>query len=715
MVVGERNSNTTPSTTIENASTSRPLNRRTKAQRAKDAQEAGRSSKSVSKLQSLFGGEKSRGEKAADGKGSVKSQGFWAARTARVANEAPSETRGETVTDGVIKAVADEVVADEAVVAVSKTLSQTACEEQGREVAKMPYQDDLGSSAPKPYVQASIFSEVPSKAGEAELLGLGRLEPYLALWPSVLGLAFCRIGLLCGTYGNYASSDEGIFTDGSMFVSLVVFIALFIGLSAWRKTIAKPVVNMLTRVCILVQFLAILGLTFLQTQPPTSDFWRFTLSVICTFSACGSMFYWLRRMRGCASVTAAVFVFSALGLSEILVYLGTLVPTEVEYSIAALVVLLQFPCQVLARRREKACSIDSLTPETDYFGFSANMITNRNFLIANAIGIACMGAVTGFLRGYPDGLPIPFTPVTRAAYGLLVIALCVAVVALVVHRRKNIMTVGFFLLLEVMACLALIMFSAFPGALDIGSVFATTLNALMVGFVWYITIAFMSSGWRDPYYYALAGWCVWLGSRSLARMALMASFPLADNPLLLCAVMGSLIVLSTQVVFVQFIRIGHMVTRQEAEREWNLVQQMSQQVAVEVPLTPTCPVASGGACVASSDPNVTAEEFGDSEGPKDTLLTRIMGLDDGGVSIAMAEAQQKSLEQSAREIGNQFMLSDREIEVLALYARGFTQKRVAEELYISPGTAHAHIKRIYAKTGFHSRQEILDYMEDYAS
>ena len=44
-----------------------------------------------------------------------------------------------------------------------------------------------------------------------------------------------------------------------------------------------------------------------------------------------------------------------------------------------------------------------------------------------------------------------------------------------------------------------------------------------------------------------------------------------------------------------------------------------------------------------------------------------------------------------------------------------TQKRVAEELYISPSTAHAHIKRIYAKTGLHSRQEILDYMEKYTS
>ena len=69
----------------------------------------------------------------------------------------------------------------------------------------------------------------------------------------------------------------------------------------------------------------------------------------------------------------------------------------------------------------------------------------------------------------------------------------------------------------------------------------------------------------------------------------------------------------------------------------------------------------------------------------------------------------------AEEVGKQFLLSEREVEVLSLYALGWTQKRVAEELFISPGTAHAHIKRIYAKTGLHSRQEILDYMEKYTS
>jgi len=53
--------------------------------------------------------------------------------------------------------------------------------------------------------------------------------------------------------------------------------------------------------------------------------------------------------------------------------------------------------------------------------------------------------------------------------------------------------------------------------------------------------------------------------------------------------------------------------------------------------------------------------------------------------------------------------------VLALYAMGYTQKKVAEELFITPATAHTHIKRIYAKCGMHSRQEILEYLASWGS
>lgn len=103
--------------------------------------------------------------------------------------------------------------------------------------------------------------------------------------------------------------------------------------------------------------------------------------------------------------------------------------------------------------------------------------------------------------------------------------------------------------------------------------------------------------------------------------------------------------------------------------------------------------------------------------PKDKVvsnsaLSRFMGLDKAAIGEG---SPQETMRIRAQQVGEQFMLSAREVEVLSYYALGWTQKRVAEELFIQPATVHAHIKRFYAKTDLHSRQEILDFMEKYCA
>ncbi|MEG2851118.1 MAG: LuxR C-terminal-related transcriptional regulator, partial [Raoultibacter sp.] len=164
----------------------------------------------------------------------------------------------------------------------------------------------------------------------------------------------------------------------------------------------------------------------------------------------------------------------------------------------------------------------------------------------------------------------------------------------------------------------------------------------------------------------ITGWIVWLGARSVARVALMEVYPLNANDLLMNAIIAGLLIVSTQVVFVQFIGIAKR-GQEEAE---------------------------------------------DAAATKRSTLQKMMGLD-GNENLA--GVRQASMQHNAEEMGKQFLLSEREIEVLALYALGFTQQRVADELYITAGTAHAHIKRIYSKTGLHSRQEIIDYLQQYTS
>ena len=65
-----------------------------------------------------------------------------------------------------------------------------------------------------------------------------------------------------------------------------------------------------------------------------------------------------------------------------------------------------------------------------------------------------------------------------------------------------------------------------------------------------------------------------------------------------------------------------------------------------------------------------------------------------------------SAEESSR---NGQTLSERETEVLALVARGFSNKEIAGELFLSEGTVKAHVSHIMAKLAVDRRTDLVRY------
>lgn len=60
-------------------------------------------------------------------------------------------------------------------------------------------------------------------------------------------------------------------------------------------------------------------------------------------------------------------------------------------------------------------------------------------------------------------------------------------------------------------------------------------------------------------------------------------------------------------------------------------------------------------------------------------------------------------------------LSARETEVMVLLLHGHTKASIAKKLYISENTVRAHTKGVYSKLDVHSKQELVDYVESFAS
>ena len=54
-------------------------------------------------------------------------------------------------------------------------------------------------------------------------------------------------------------------------------------------------------------------------------------------------------------------------------------------------------------------------------------------------------------------------------------------------------------------------------------------------------------------------------------------------------------------------------------------------------------------------------------------------------------------------------LTTRELEITQLLARGYTNREIADQLFLSIKTVEAHRSKIYSKLGFKSRAELVDY------
>lgn len=84
-------------------------------------------------------------------------------------------------------------------------------------------------------------------------------------------------------------------------------------------------------------------------------------------------------------------------------------------------------------------------------------------------------------------------------------------------------------------------------------------------------------------------------------------------------------------------------------------------------------------------------------------LLRSIRRASSGQSLIDAEATKRAVEHLTQMPGSE--LTEREREVLALVARGFTNKQIADKLYVSEKTARNHVSHILEKLGLSRRSE----------
>lgn len=94
------------------------------------------------------------------------------------------------------------------------------------------------------------------------------------------------------------------------------------------------------------------------------------------------------------------------------------------------------------------------------------------------------------------------------------------------------------------------------------------------------------------------------------------------------------------------------------------------------------------------------------------LLSAVHAVAEGGSYIhpKMAAMLTKQLVGSDKADDRSYQqLTNRELEILQLLAKGFTNKEISEQIYLSVKTVEAHRSKIYQKLGLKTRADLVDY------
>lgn len=117
---------------------------------------------------------------------------------------------------------------------------------------------------------------------------------------------------------------------------------------------------------------------------------------------------------------------------------------------------------------------------------------------------------------------------------------------------------------------------------------------------------------------------------------------------------------------------------------------------------------------------VTLLFFDESSAGKRLIFTELNDEGDEDTSAKRFGAQQRALNEEraadmlslrCRSLAEELKLTPREHEILELMARGRSKTYIAEAFFISENTVRGHVKHLYAKLDVHSKQELVDRVE----
>ncbi|WP_080799801.1 helix-turn-helix transcriptional regulator [Arabiibacter massiliensis] len=283
----------------------------------------------------------------------------------------------------------------------------------------------------------------------------------------------------------------------------------------------------------------------------------------------------------------------------------------------------------------------------------------RSTLVRLIVGIALFSLVLGASRGFPFGESIKLTPLFQLVQHLGVTAAGLGVVWWTLVKGRGFKFAALWQAQLAALAVGVILLSTLDPLLgQVGAVLIAITNLFQVGFLWFVSYDVARHRALPSYIVLGFFWFLHLFFRESGRLIM---WWLGDaggaEQMLIIAAMICLLAVSVAFLLTDSIPRTRPLFAEVCGR---CRVRMATPTQFSEPL-PSAPVA---AAVAPAD--AVREEFG---------------------------------------------LTNREAEVLALLAEGRSSSYIAESLVLSENTVRSYVKNIYQKLGVHSKQDLIDFMK----
>lgn len=476
-----------------------------------------------------------------------------------------------------------------------------------------------------------------------------------------LGLVAVRIWIQADLYDRYTSTDSGFITIAANLLRGVLILLMLAVIM--RRGFSPKAQNVLSLVSA-AAMTAASALFLLESAYPSQTL----VAAACALAGFGIVWgggMWMSFYIRLHPAEALLYAFLSLAASSFLGLLLGIVPKNV----ALLAAILMPTLSCIAFKRAQAL-LDARNEREEAVCPSERAYDQepRSTFVRLLVGVALFNLALGIARGFPSGasIELPLTFQVLHQVGAVVLSLGVIGWALVMGRTLKFSSLWNIAVTLVVAGVLTLASMSEPLA-PFGAMFIAAANTFSLGLLWYSCYDIARHSSWTPYVILGLGWVAHILPRELGRALIWIAEPHSAAAVGITTVIVLLLAVSMALL------LGDSIPR-------------TRPLFVDF-RTRGGGIASGIAAHAQATrPNNSAPTKPDASG--DTLTRQLT------------------------QLKRRYFLTDREYEVVALLARGRSKTAIGEKLFLSENTVKTYVKNVYAKLDVHTKQELLDRIDE---